>query len=356
MPRRLRTDEPGAWHHVMNRGISKRTLFETPRDVRCFLACLAAAVRTGDVEVHAYAVLPNHFHLLVRSPKGRLSAAMQRSQDLYARWFNRTRMRDGPLFRGRFVNRLIGDEAYWGAVLRYIDLNPVEAGLASHPCQYPHGSARHYARRRGPPWLARQEVEGCFRRSRERPYDPRDYVAFAAEGLPAGIRWMVEKRLEPGALAREEPLRDLLPPTGTRVRDWMERKALRAGERGAGWTFLAPETLRAVLADFDLPPDAYGKRERGLLVDAREVLLAGALCTFSGLTQEQAALWLGLPRGTVRERVRRYHRMLAAGGRLREDVARLLEEALRRDYGADPSAGLRIGGGVGPVLPARPAC
>jgi hypothetical protein len=264
-------------------------------------------------------------------------------------------MRDGPLFRGRFVNRLIEDETYWGAVLRYIDLNPVEAGLAGHPCAYPHGSAHHYARRRGPAWLARQEVEGCFRRARERAFDPRDYVAFAGEGLPAGVRWMVEKRLEPGAFPRGDPLPDLLPPTGTRVRDWMERKALRAGDRGAGWTFLSPETLRAVLAVLDISPDAYGKRERGTLIDAREILMAGALCSFSGLTQEQAALRLGLPRGTVRERVRRYHRMLAAGGRLREDVARLLEEALRRDYGADPSCGLRIVGGMGPVLFARPA-
>jgi len=73
---------------VFNRGIARRTLFESDRDVRRFQALLARRVRAGEVEVHAFAFLNTHYHLLLRSPAGRLSAVMQRVQDLYARWFN----------------------------------------------------------------------------------------------------------------------------------------------------------------------------------------------------------------------------------------------------------------------------
>ncbi len=99
MPRRPREDEPGAWHHVMNRGIARRALYEDRRDVRCFLACLALAARAGLIEVHAWCVMTTHFHLLVRSPVGQLSDAMRRVQREYSRAFNR---RHGALARGRF--------------------------------------------------------------------------------------------------------------------------------------------------------------------------------------------------------------------------------------------------------------
>ena len=125
MPRRLRRDYPGALHHVMSRGIAKRTIFETRRDVRYFLSRLAREVRRGDLEVLVYSVLTTHFHALIRSPRGHLSAAMQRVLDAYARWFNRGRRRDGPLFVGRFVNRLVESESYAYAVVRYIDDNAV---------------------------------------------------------------------------------------------------------------------------------------------------------------------------------------------------------------------------------------
>ncbi len=78
MARNPRQDHPGSWHHVMNRGIARRSLFESRDDIRFFLACLARAVRRGQIEVHAWCILTTHFHLLVRSPGGELSAAMRR--------------------------------------------------------------------------------------------------------------------------------------------------------------------------------------------------------------------------------------------------------------------------------------
>ena len=158
----------------MNRGIARRTVFESREDVRYFLAQVARAVRAGWIEVHAFCLMTTHFHLLVRSPSGALSTAMRAVQNQYVRWFNRGRRRDGSLFRGRFCSRVVEGLAYREQLVRYIDFNPVLAGVVSAPSLYPHGSARWYALDRGPPWLSRRWVERAVCEvTRTNTYDPR---------------------------------------------------------------------------------------------------------------------------------------------------------------------------------------
>ena len=74
MARRLRDDARGRWHHVTNRGLSKRTMFEGEWDSRMFLAFVAKEVRVGRFEVHAFCLMLTRYHLLVHSPTGQLSA------------------------------------------------------------------------------------------------------------------------------------------------------------------------------------------------------------------------------------------------------------------------------------------
>ena len=94
---RHRTESPGAWHHVMNHGVARRMVIEGRRDAGEFLVGVRRVVEEGLLEVHAYCLMGTHFHMLVRSPRGELSRAMMLVQNLYARWFNRGRRRDGPL-------------------------------------------------------------------------------------------------------------------------------------------------------------------------------------------------------------------------------------------------------------------
>lgn len=115
-----------------------------------FLSLLARAVRRFGIELHAYALLTTHFHLLVRSPGDRLSRAIGWVEQRYVLRFNRRRERDGPLFRGRFVSRWIDTHRYWRVVVQYIDDNPLEAGLCATSTHYAWGSRRHYARLAGP--------------------------------------------------------------------------------------------------------------------------------------------------------------------------------------------------------------
>lgn len=132
MPRRPRVDEEDLWHHVFNRGLARRAVFEVEDDFRYFKSRLACASRRKDFEIQGYALLPNHFHLLVRS-RGRLSSGMNRVENEYVRWFNRRRGRDGSLFRGRFGSKPIRSHLYHSVLVRYLDFNAVEAGLAAEP-------------------------------------------------------------------------------------------------------------------------------------------------------------------------------------------------------------------------------
>lgn len=132
MPRPPRIDHPGARHHVMNRGARRQVLFHDDRACLLFLDLLDDLhVRFG-VIVHGYALMPNHFHLLLQTPRGNLSRAMQHLGSAFTVGLNRLHLGwDGPVFRGRFKNRLVEDEAYWMHLLAYLHLNPVEGKLVA---------------------------------------------------------------------------------------------------------------------------------------------------------------------------------------------------------------------------------
>ena len=327
MPRRWRKDYPGAWHHVMDRGVARRTLFETRRDIRFFLACLARQVRSGDLEVHAYCVMTTHFHLLVRSPRGMLSRAMQRALDAYARWFNRGRRRDGPLFRGRFANRLVETEAYWADLLAYIDRNPVQAGLAARPSDYPHGSAFHFARAAGPPWLRRDEVEAWSSGFAQGvPYDPARYSSLAGRGT--GDSWLVERRMAAAPPSGADPLDDLVGAAPESVRNWMERKARLGDGTGPGWVIAAPAAFRSALAARRSALPVWSVDLTSRYRAGWEAMEAGGLRWFCGLRVLEVSAMTGVPRTTTQQRVAKFVQACGASREFREMAAEVLATAI----------------------------
>ena len=129
MPRGARLDAPLMLHHVIDRGIERRPIFVTDDDRRDFLGRLAALVGADHIAVYAWALMPNHFHLLLRTGNLPLSSAMQVLLGGYAGAFNRRHRRAGHLFQNRFKSTLVQHDPYFLELVRYIHLNPVRARI-----------------------------------------------------------------------------------------------------------------------------------------------------------------------------------------------------------------------------------
>jgi REP-associated tyrosine transposase len=129
MPRGPRLDYPGALHHVICRGIERRAIFRSDGDRRAFLDRLAALVQQANAGLYAWAFMPNHAHVLVRTGTVPLSQLAQRWLGSYATTFNLVHRRAGHLFQGRFKNVLVEEDPYFLELVRYIHLNPVRSRL-----------------------------------------------------------------------------------------------------------------------------------------------------------------------------------------------------------------------------------
>ena len=159
MSRPLRIQFAEAVYHVMNRGAARQPTFVDEDDYQAFLDTLAEAHRLWGIEVFAYSLMRNHYHLCLRTPNGNLSRVMRHVNGIYTQRFNRRDRRDGTLFRGRYKAILIDADEYLAAVVRYIHLNAVEAGIVKMPEDYRWASHRYYLKAKGAPnWLNTQEA------------------------------------------------------------------------------------------------------------------------------------------------------------------------------------------------------
>lgn len=262
----------------MNRAIARRTAFESRRDIRVLLALVAGAVRRRQIEVHAFSILATHFHLLVRSLDGRLSDTMRRVENSYVRWFNRTRRRDGPLFRGRFRSFPVESARYACVLFRYIDQNAVEARLEQDPLRYPFGSAGSQSgssRRR--PWVCRSLVDRFIGSPSASGTDRTEaYRRVFPLRLTPALRRFVERRIA-GVARGPDPLDDLVGASSASVRQWMERKARLADGTLPGIPLATPEAVTAVVeAHRRRSPDArisVGPRSERSLWDVVRIVL-----------------------------------------------------------------------------------
>lgn len=136
MARAVRLDYFDTFYHVLSRGNDRKDIFCGEADYLKFLDLLAKMVERFKVEVHAYVLMTNHFHLLIRTTQSNLSRALQWLGVSYAVWFNRQHQRSGHLFQGRFKSFLVENDSYFIAMCYYIHGNPVRAGVTKKLLDY----------------------------------------------------------------------------------------------------------------------------------------------------------------------------------------------------------------------------
>jgi len=129
MPRQPRLDTPGALHHIMGRGIERTNIFRTNQDREDFLNRLADLCLNRNLNVYAWSLLSNHFHLLVRTGHQSISRSMRKLLTGYVVNFNLRHKRHGHLFQNRYKSIICEDDPYLLELTRYIHLNPLRAGL-----------------------------------------------------------------------------------------------------------------------------------------------------------------------------------------------------------------------------------
>ena len=138
-PRRLRIS--GVSQHVIQRGNNRSDIFRREDDYELLLLMLRDAAKRHSVDIHGYVLMKNHVHVLAT---GKLPTAVERTMHLvgcrYALYFNKRHHRTGALFEGRYRATYVDHDEYWYTCLRYIELNPVRAGIVKQPDGYPWSS------------------------------------------------------------------------------------------------------------------------------------------------------------------------------------------------------------------------
>jgi REP element-mobilizing transposase RayT len=177
MGRPLRIEYPGAFYHVTSRGNEQKEIFKSDKDREQFISYLESASSRYEAVIHVYCLMSNHYHLLLETPSGNLSEIMRHINSAYTNYFNAKRKRAGHLLQGRYKAILVEADEYAKELSRYIHLNPVRAGVAEKPEDYPWSSYKSFiGRGKNPAWLNTEFILGYFGNKTESQKHYRQFV------------------------------------------------------------------------------------------------------------------------------------------------------------------------------------
>jgi putative transposase len=189
MPRKARIDAPGALHHIMCRGIERREIFRDDTDRNNLIERFGRLVSETKTVCCAWALLTNHFHLLLKTGNMPIATVMRRLLTGYAVTFNRRHQRTGHLFQNRYKSILCQEDPYLLELVRYIHLNPLRTGLVSSMKQlnvYKYCGHSFLLGKRKNSWQDTSMVLQLF--GRKVSSARKDYLAFIEKGLAMGRR------------------------------------------------------------------------------------------------------------------------------------------------------------------------
>lgn len=144
MPRKAREKSWTGIYHVVLRGINRQTIFEDREDFQKYLELLKEVQVISGYEIHAYCLMSNHIHLLIKEGNEELGTVFRRLGAAYVYWYNWKYNRTGHLFQDRFMSEPVEDDRYFLTVIRYIHQNPLKAGMVDDLLEYPWSSYHEY--------------------------------------------------------------------------------------------------------------------------------------------------------------------------------------------------------------------
>ena len=288
MPRKARIDAPGALHHIIARGIARKKVFDDDVDRDFFLERLGIIVQESQTQCFAWALIPNHFHLLLKTGAIPIATVMKRLLTGYAMRYNRRHKRFGHLFQNRYKSILCQEDTYLLELIRYIHLNPLRAKLVADMKaldRYPYGGHSMLMGKVKAAWQNTEYVTGLFDQhlstARHR------YRAFVQKGIAQGQRddlvggglirsvggWAAVKALRKANTFQKGDERilgdgDFVQSVLFKAKEAYERK-YRLKAKGIDLNFIAGKAAEIIGID---PTFVWSKGKQPKIVQARSLL------------------------------------------------------------------------------------
>lgn len=183
MPRKPRIDCPGLLYHVIARGIERRLIFKDEEDKDFFLLKMGGILKESQTPIFAFALIPNHFHLLLMRGATPISKVMQRLLTSYAIYFNKRHKRAGHLFQNRYKAIICQQDRYLLELIRYIHLNPLRAHLVdsiTNLCCYPYSGHSYILGKQKADWFNCDAILSYFGQTKNEAKSR--YIKFVLDG------------------------------------------------------------------------------------------------------------------------------------------------------------------------------
>ncbi len=342
MARHLRCNVRGGWYHITTRGVGRRAIFKDDGDREYFVELLGELVGQYGVVLHAYVLMENHYHLLIETPEGNASRALQWLNVSYVNWFNARHQCCGQFFQGRYKSIPVDGEGSWALTCSvYLHLNPMRTqslgqGKAVRAAEkagaMPAPPEREMIERRlavlrghrwssypayagtcaAPEWLTREALwKRVARKTEEAPAAYRRWIEdYLKQGVEEGLGNRLTQALAIGSAAFVEKLR--------------RKMAAASGARtnARAWQRLLPfrEVIQAVETEVGAEWPSFA-RQRG---DWRRDLALHVGRKHGGMTLAELATRAGMSLDTVAKAVKRMQTRLQQDWRLRARHRRIL--------------------------------
>jgi putative transposase len=324
MSRPLRVEYPGAIYHIMCRGNARQRIFHNEADHQRLVDGLALTVSRFGWELFSFVLMPNHFHLFLRTPQPSLSAGMQYLASGYANWFAKRHRCPGHLLQGRFKSQLVEDESYFWSVSRYIHLNPVrgKTPLVSHPREWRWSSYPGYASGRARvDWVAYDFVYAAWQGDIGGRDPETAYRRYVERGLTAPPENPFRNAIQGWLLGGMEFVDKIRARTGQA----RHHDQVPAARRLSALDLVKIQS--AVAAHYGVDPQTFRKR-RGDSISRDVAAWLSRQLTTCTLRELASVFGLGHP-DSVRNLTRRVDRALSDSSKLRRDIAAIREELLK---------------------------